>query len=78
MSKLATLTLALLMSFTLSLASRLNPEFNGASSLPEVVASNKVSKAKLDAENCDGVEATEECLTRKTMTMHPDYIYTQH
>ncbi|KAJ1377857.1 putative phytosulfokines-like [Sesbania bispinosa] len=56
MSKLATLfTLALLMSFTLSLASRLNPEFNGASSLPEVVASNKVSKAKLDAENCDGV-----------------------
>ncbi|KAJ1377861.1 Phytosulfokine [Sesbania bispinosa] len=81
MSKLATLfTLALLMSFTLSFASRLIPDINGASSLHELkdVASNKVSKAKLDAENCEGVEATEECLTRKTMTMHPDYIYTQH
>ncbi|KAJ1377863.1 Phytosulfokine [Sesbania bispinosa] len=74
MFKLTTLfTLALLLSFTLSFASRPNP----GSSLPEDVANNKISKAELDDENCEGVEATEECLTRRTLAAHLDYIYTQ-
>ncbi|XP_027333566.1 phytosulfokines-like [Abrus precatorius] len=73
MSKLATLfTFALLLSFNLIYASRPNPVFNGVSSLHEDVAANKV---EIDDESCE--EGTEECLTRRTLAAHTDYIYTQ-
>nr|AIS76460.1 phytosulfokine-alpha precursor 3 [Lotus japonicus] len=71
MSKLATLfTFSLLLSFTLTFA-RPTPdlEFKGASSLYEDFAANK--------EDCEGVEGTEECLQRRTLAAHLDYIYTQ-
>ncbi|KAK7321628.1 hypothetical protein VNO77_32454 [Canavalia gladiata] len=72
MSKLATLfTLALLLSFNLIYASRPNPEFNGVSSLHEDAA----AKAEVDDENCE--DGTEECLMRRTLAAHVDYIYTQ-
>ncbi|RDX88556.1 Phytosulfokines 3, partial [Mucuna pruriens] len=73
MSKVATLfTLALLLSFNLIHASRPIPALKGALSLHEDVAA---SKAEIDDESCE--EETEECLTRRTLLAHLDYIYTQ-
>lgn len=40
--------------------------------LKDVVA----SRAELEDESCEGVEGTEECLMRRTLAAHTDYIYT--
>ncbi|TKY57914.1 Phytosulfokines 3 [Spatholobus suberectus] len=73
MSKLATLfTLALLLSFNLIYASRPNSSLNSISSLHGDVGA---TKAEIDEESCE--EGTEECLARRTLAAHLDYIYTQ-
>ncbi|KAK7310760.1 hypothetical protein RJT34_08472 [Clitoria ternatea] len=67
MSNVATLfTLALLLSFNLIHASPPNPSDNAVHSLHQ---------AEIDDENC--VEGTDECLIRRTLAAHLDYIYTQ-
>ncbi|XP_047162140.1 phytosulfokines-like [Vigna umbellata] len=67
MSKQATFfTLLLLLSFNLIHASRPHPSLNTFSSLHE---------AEVDGEFCE--EETEECLMRRTLAAHVDYIYTQ-
>ncbi|KAG2390290.1 Phytosulfokines Phytosulfokine-alpha [Vigna angularis] len=67
MSKQATFfTFLLLLSFNLIHASRPNPSLNTFSSLHE---------AEVDGEFCE--EETEECLMRRTLAAHVDYIYTQ-
>ncbi|XP_020236134.1 phytosulfokines [Cajanus cajan] len=72
MSKVATLfTLLLLLSFNLIYASRPNPSHNTVSSLHVDVE----LKAEIDDESCE--EDTEECLMRRTLAAHTDYIYTQ-
>lgn len=80
MSKLVTLfTLALLLSLSLTSASRPNFVFTGVSSLHEDIVSSKASSTvDLENENCEGVEGEQECLTRRTLAAHLDYIYTQH
>ncbi|XP_004498978.1 phytosulfokines-like [Cicer arietinum] len=76
MSKLSTIfTLVLLLSFTLTFASRPNLGFKGVSSLHEDVVVNKALSEELDDESCEGEE---ECLTRRTLAAHIDYIYTQN
>ncbi|ESW32925.1 hypothetical protein PHAVU_001G029200 [Phaseolus vulgaris] len=60
-------TLVLLLSFNLMIhASRPNPSLNTLSSL---------HVAEVDGEFCE--EETEECLMRRTLAAHVDYIYTQ-
>ena len=44
--------------------------------LKDVVA-KEASSAGLDDESCEGMEGTEECLMRRTLAAHTDYIYTQ-
>lgn len=79
MSKLVTLfTLALLLSLSLTSASRPNFVFKGVSSLHEDIVSSKASSVDLEDESCEGVEGEQECLTRRTLAAHLDYIYTQH
>ncbi|KAK7383243.1 hypothetical protein VNO78_28917 [Psophocarpus tetragonolobus] len=73
MSKVATLfTLVLLLSFNLIYASR---PLNSVSSLQRVHFIPSSLKAEIDGESCE--EGTEECLTRRTLDAHLDYIYTQ-
>ncbi|KAI4337072.1 hypothetical protein L6164_015530 [Bauhinia variegata] len=74
MAKLATLfiTLVLLLSFGLIYGSRPNAAFHGGSSLHGGVAGKKVES---DEESCEGKE---ECLMRRTLEAHLDYIYTQN
>ncbi|TKY57913.1 Phytosulfokines 3 [Spatholobus suberectus] len=73
MSKVATFfTLALLLSFNLIYATRPHPSLNAVSSLHGDVG---VTKAEIDDESCE--EKTEECLMRRTLAAHVDYIYTQ-
>ncbi|KAK7376983.1 hypothetical protein VNO80_02403 [Phaseolus coccineus] len=60
-------TLVLLLSFNLMIhASRPNPSLSTLSSL---------HVAEVDGEFCE--EETEECLMRRTLAAHVDYIYTQ-
>ncbi|KAI4316594.1 hypothetical protein L6164_024561 [Bauhinia variegata] len=78
MAKLATLffTLVLLLSLGLIHASRPNAAFHGigGSSLHGGVG----VAAELDEESCEGAERKEECLMRRTLAAHLDYIYTQN
>ncbi|CAK8569418.1 unnamed protein product [Lathyrus sativus] len=81
MSKLSTLfTLTLLLSLCLTYASRPNLGFKALSSLHEDnIVGSKVSSVELDDdESCEGIEEEQECLTRRTLMAHLDYIYTQH
>ncbi|KAL2317857.1 hypothetical protein Fmac_031733 [Flemingia macrophylla] len=72
MSKVATLiTFLLLLSFNLIYASRPN----AVSSLQLRGLKDIELKAEMDDENCE--EGTEECLMRRTLAAHTDYIYTQ-
>ncbi|KAL1344947.1 hypothetical protein HN51_018747 [Arachis hypogaea] len=79
MSKLVTIfTLSLLLSFGLIYASRPHVEFDAmtmisSSSMHEDVKTYKEGD-QLDDENCEG----EECLMRRTLAAHLDYIYTQN
>ncbi|KHN36980.1 Phytosulfokines 3 [Glycine soja] len=74
MSKVVTfLTLVLLlMSFNLIHASHPNPSLDIVSSLNGDVAA---TKEEINEESCE--EGTEECLIRRTLAAHVDYIYTQ-
>ncbi|KAL4367469.1 hypothetical protein GQ457_05G007870 [Hibiscus cannabinus] len=66
MAKLATfLLLSLLLVSTLSLAARSGP------ALPKTQA-----QGIADEDGCDGI-GEEECLMRRTLAAHVDYIYTQ-
>ncbi|CAJ2675322.1 phytosulfokines-like [Trifolium pratense] len=77
MSKLATLfSLVLLLSFSLTHSSRPNLGFKDVSSLREDHVDSKASSVDLEDESCD--EGEQECLTRRTLEAHLDYIYTQH
>ncbi|CAL5206116.1 unnamed protein product [Lathyrus oleraceus] len=79
MQKLGTLfTLTLLLSLCLTYASRFNLGFKDVSSLHEDIVGSKESSAELDDESCEGIEEEQECLTRRTLMAHLDYIYTQH
>ncbi|XP_022768624.1 phytosulfokines-like [Durio zibethinus] len=72
MSKLSTFFIAaLLLNFMLSYAARPEP------ALP--LTQHKGFEAeKVDVdENCEGV-GKDECLMRRTLAAHVDYIYTQH
>lgn len=47
--------------------------------LNQDVGGSKVSSVDLDDdESCEGIEREQECLTRRTLMAHLDYIYTQH
>ncbi|XP_028806900.1 phytosulfokines-like [Neltuma alba] len=76
MSKLFTIfTIFFLLSLGLIHASRPNVGFPGHSSLHEDAME---MKTELEGENCDEtVEGKEECLMRRTLAAHVDYIYTQ-
>ncbi|KAJ4838946.1 hypothetical protein Tsubulata_024945 [Turnera subulata] len=68
MAKLATLCIiALFLSFVLAYAARPLPSFHGDS----LELEDEGAEA-----SCDGV-GEEECLTRRTLVAHVDYIYTQ-
>ncbi|XVE95053.1 hypothetical protein REPUB_Repub02eG0063400 [Reevesia pubescens] len=72
MSKLCTLFIAaLLFNCMLSYAARSEPAF--------LLTQNKeVEAEKVDIdENCEG-DGQEECLMRRTLAAHVDYIYTQN
>nr|XP_009631904.1 phytosulfokines 3-like [Nicotiana tomentosiformis]XP_016476260.1 PREDICTED: phytosulfokines 3-like [Nicotiana tabacum] len=68
----------LLLSFTLSYAARPEPTFHEATlnnniQNQDVVEPKQVGKE----ENCKGIKE-EECLERRTLAAHLDYIYTQN
>ncbi|KAJ6685788.1 PHYTOSULFOKINE PROTEIN [Salix purpurea] len=69
MSKLTLLTVALLLSFALTYAAR-----------PQQVLSDDSLDAMAEeaavVESCEGL-GEEECLMRRTLAAHVDYIYTQ-
>ncbi|KAH7850289.1 hypothetical protein Vadar_030501 [Vaccinium darrowii] len=72
MSKFTTLfTIALLLSSMLTYA-RARPNFVETKNQDAVIESNEVG----NEENCEGVKR-EECLMRRTLAAHLDYIYTQ-
>ncbi|KAG5030780.1 hypothetical protein AAZX31_06G044600 [Glycine max] len=76
MSKLATF-LYLLICFGLTYASRPNVEFDAIISPHRDVSAYKTALAVLDDESCEGIDGSEECLMRRTLVAHVDYIYTQ-
>ncbi|KAJ4824334.1 hypothetical protein Tsubulata_004297 [Turnera subulata] len=65
----------LLLSFTLAYAIRPEPTFAGVTS-PGKTQSQVVGVENDGDVNCDGV-GEEECLMRRTLAAHVDYIYTQ-
>ncbi|RDX78722.1 Phytosulfokines 3, partial [Mucuna pruriens] len=71
----ATLCLAILFLFlTFTYAGRHAP---ASSSIISIKTQHGVLEEKLDMEeNCDGI-GEEECLMRRTLVAHTDYIYTQ-
>ncbi|CAL5206117.1 unnamed protein product [Lathyrus oleraceus] len=72
MSKLATIiALALLLSFSLISATRPNVGLN-------IVSSTHKDDSAVDSKevSCEGVKEEQECLTRRTLEAHLDYIYT--
>ncbi|XP_059624030.1 phytosulfokines 3-like [Cornus florida] len=77
MSKVTSLIMiVLLLCFTLSYAARPEP-----TKLPEVTPANtqrvvEAQKFEVADESCEGV-GDEECLMRRTLAAHIDYIYTQ-
>ncbi|KAK7351240.1 hypothetical protein VNO77_10538 [Canavalia gladiata] len=73
MSKLTTIfTLFLLLCFGLIYASRPNIQLDTT-----ISTQGGVNNARLDDENCEGVNGRDECLMKKTLEAHVDYIYTQ-
>ncbi|KAF7830525.1 Phytosulfokines 3 [Senna tora] len=76
MAKLFTICIftLLLLSFGLIHASRPHVAF---SSLHELNQDGVGTKAELGDENCEGVKEKDECLMRRTLEAHVDYIYTQ-
>ncbi|XWS25490.1 hypothetical protein CRYUN_Cryun27aG0072400 [Craigia yunnanensis] len=72
MPKLSTLFIAaFLLNFVLSYAARPEPAF-------PLTQHEEVEAEKVDIdENCEGV-GKEDCLMRRTLAAHVDYIYTQN
>ncbi|KAK8517453.1 hypothetical protein V6N13_127629 [Hibiscus sabdariffa] len=71
MARLATfLLLSLLFVSTLSLAARSGP------ALPNHSTPKTQAQGIADEDGCDGI-GEEECLMRRTLAAHVDYIYTQ-
>ncbi|RZC44427.1 hypothetical protein C5167_037376 [Papaver somniferum] len=76
MSKIASVSVIILVIFFVSLAHAARPE-------PTVLPNNSLAESQQDVEvdddlefSCNGV-GEEECLRRKTLMAHVDYIYTQ-
>ncbi|KAK9270665.1 hypothetical protein L1049_026247 [Liquidambar formosana] len=77
MSKLATLfTVALLLFFTLTYAARPDPVFYSDSPVETQHGDVEAENVEVVDENCEGI-GKEECLMRRTLAAHIDYIYTQ-
>ncbi|XP_062164820.1 phytosulfokines-like [Alnus glutinosa] len=81
MSQLSTLfTIALLVSLVLTQAARPEPLVLAGSdhSLVRTQQHGDVIAENAEVEDsCEGVEGKEECLMRRTLAAHLDYIYTQ-
>lgn len=45
--------------------------------MKDVEAYKEAAKSESDDESCEGVDGREECLMRRTLAAHVDYIYTQ-
>ncbi|XP_059643219.1 phytosulfokines 3-like [Cornus florida] len=76
MSKFSTLfVVVLLLSFTLSYSARPEPVFH-SDTLVNAQHEIEAQQVEVVDESCDGV-GEEECLTRRTLAAHTDYIYTQ-
>ncbi|XP_008220393.1 PREDICTED: phytosulfokines 3-like isoform X2 [Prunus mume] len=79
MAKLITtlFTIALLLSFQLSLAARPDPAFtNNALKTQQDKEAEAIAVEDGGEISCAGLEM-EECLMRRTLAAHVDYIYTQ-
>ncbi|ESQ45556.1 hypothetical protein EUTSA_v10010875mg [Eutrema salsugineum] len=76
MTKITTIIImALLLCSTLTYAARLTPTMTTASSREDTV--KEIEGDKVEEESCKGL-GEEECLTRRTLVAHTDYIYTQN
>ncbi|PIA29479.1 hypothetical protein AQUCO_06000083v1 [Aquilegia coerulea] len=76
MAKLTSLFfIVLLLCFTLSFAARPNPDHKDSQSKTQHAAIAKDKGVKVD-ESCEGM-GEEDCLMRRTLAAHTDYIYTQ-
>ncbi|KAL2346499.1 hypothetical protein Fmac_000499 [Flemingia macrophylla] len=73
MSKLVTIfiTFYLLICFSLIYASPPGSQFHDAIFSP-------LGDGVLDDESCERIDGREECLMRRTLAAHVDYIYTQN
>ncbi|KAM3286085.1 phytosulfokine 3 [Capsicum chacoense] len=68
----------LLLCFTMSYAARPEPLFHQVTTLNNIQHQDVVEAKQVDKEeSCKGVEE-EECLERRTLAAHLDYIYTQN
>ncbi|VVB05077.1 unnamed protein product [Arabis nemorensis] len=67
--------MALLLCSTLTYAARLAPTITAASSSQTSV--KEIEGDKVEEESCNGI-GEEECLIRRTLVAHTDYIYTQN
>ncbi|XP_021274350.1 phytosulfokines 3-like [Herrania umbratica] len=77
MAKLATLfILTLLLVSTLSFASRSGPAFPNESPAKTQAEGVETENTGAVEDSCEGV-GEEECLMRRTLAAHIDYIYTQ-
>ncbi|KAH6767044.1 hypothetical protein C2S52_018027 [Perilla frutescens var. hirtella] len=68
---LCIITLFLFLTLSGDVIARPEPNFSG------VTPVEIHSKGGVDEENCGGGEGEEECLRRRTLEAHLDYIYTQ-
>ncbi|KAK9949192.1 hypothetical protein M0R45_004726 [Rubus argutus] len=68
--------IALLLCSTLASAARPEPAFSAAATNSEKKQLGGVETEQVDIESCEGV-GEEECLMRRTLAAHIDYIYTQ-
>ncbi|XP_018437495.1 phytosulfokines 3 [Raphanus sativus] len=76
MAKFTTIfIMALLLCSTLTYAARLTPTTTTFSSREDSVKETEGDKA--EEESCEGIEE-DECLIRRTLVAHTDYIYTQN
>ncbi|KAL1195040.1 Phytosulfokines 3 [Cardamine amara subsp. amara] len=66
--------ISLLLCSTLSYAARMTPTITTASSSENSV--KEIEEDKVEEESCNGI-GEEECLIRRTLVAHTDYIYTQ-
>ncbi|KAG2329494.1 hypothetical protein Bca52824_000674 [Brassica carinata] len=67
--------MALLLCSTLTYAARLTPTTTTSSYREDSVKETEGDKA--EEESCEGI-GEEECLIRRTLVAHTDYIYTQN